>query len=66
MKLFAALGWTVKVLILCLVLGTAVLLNPEDPNVCSHWERYCNALQKQLRLLSISQTREIHVLRVLV
>ncbi|CAH2274466.1 multiple epidermal growth factor-like domains 11 [Pelobates cultripes] len=46
MKLYAALRWTVKVFVLCLVLGTAVLLNPEDPNVCSHWESYAVTVQE--------------------
>ncbi|KAJ7311102.1 hypothetical protein JRQ81_006702, partial [Phrynocephalus forsythii] len=40
------LWWNLKVLSLSLLLKATVSLNPDDPNVCSHWESYAVTVQE--------------------
>ncbi|KAK2524387.1 hypothetical protein Q9233_009316, partial [Columba guinea] len=38
--------WILKGLILPFLLKTTLSLNPDDPNVCSHWESYAVTVQE--------------------
>ncbi|KFQ15034.1 Multiple epidermal growth factor-like domains protein 11, partial [Leptosomus discolor] len=38
--------WILKGLVLSFLLKTTLSLNPDDPNVCSHWESYAVTVQE--------------------
>ncbi|RMB94229.1 hypothetical protein DUI87_29035 [Hirundo rustica rustica] len=38
--------WVLRGLILTFLLRTTLSLNPDDPNVCSHWESYAVTVQE--------------------
>lgn len=38
--------WILKGLFLSFLLKTTLSLNPDDPNVCSHWESYAVTVQE--------------------
>ncbi|XP_064421807.1 multiple epidermal growth factor-like domains protein 11 [Latimeria chalumnae] len=46
MRVCRVFTWFTKLLAMCLLLKTSHSLNPEDPNVCSHWESYAVTVQE--------------------
>ncbi|KAK9394125.1 multiple epidermal growth factor-like domains protein 11 [Crotalus adamanteus] len=43
---FLLLWWNFRGFVLSLLLKTSLSLNPDDPNVCSHWESYAVTVQE--------------------